>query len=307
MGTTILAMGRYAPETSVNFESGRRLRCLPNSQTQLDMGVKAARQALDNAGMTIGDIDLIISASAVIIQPIPCNAALYHEALQATPGTAALDICTTCTSFITALDMADLMLKAGKYRNILIISADIASIALNPEEKESYSLFSDGAAAAIVSMGEGQVVDAAQYTYSQGAHDTEIKAGGTLSPGFCFPPDRINDYRFTMKGLRAIKLVLNHMPKLLDAFLEKNQISLDDVRMIVPHQASPALDLIMKKLGVPKTQYVNIFPDYGNMVSASVPYALSHAIDQGLIKRGDKVLLLGSAAGLTLNILLLEL
>lgn len=306
MGTTILGMGRYVPENKVYFESGTRLRVADKEETQLSMGVKAANEALRESGVALSDIDLIIAACAVFIQPIPCNASLFHEALGAPHTTASMDISTTCTSFITALDTADCLLKAGRYKRILIISSDIPSIALNPDETESFSLFSDGAAAAVVCDGNGEVLGARQYTFSDGAHLTEIRCGGTAAPAYEYTEQRINDYRFTMNGIGVVRTVIKHLPKLCNSFLDDMGLTMDDVKIVIPHQASHALHLIMKKAKIEKEKYLDIFEDYGNMVSVSVPFALSYAISNSLVEKGDKVLLVGTAAGLNINMLLIE-
>ena len=88
---------------------------------------------------------------------------------------------------------------------------------------------------------------------------------------------------------------------------ENSGLSMSDIDMVIPHQASRALGLIMKKLGVPKTKYIDIIKDYGNMVSVSVPFAFCKALDEGKIKNGDTVILTGTAAGLTANAIILKL
>lgn len=307
MGTTILGMGRYYPQNKTEFSSGTRYRIAENGETQLQMGVKAAQDALYASKTAISEIDLIISACAVIIQPIPCNAALLHAELGASAKTAALDVCTTCTSFISAFDMADCYIKAGRYKKILIISSDLPSIALNPEETESFSLFSDGAAAAVVGEGKGEIIKSIQYTFSSGAHLTEIACGGTAAPAFEYNEHDINDYRFTMEGIAVVRAVLKNLPDISREFLVSANTDIDGIDMVIPHQASHALELIMKKCKIKKEKYLDIFKEYGNMVSASVPFSLSYALDNGIVKKGDNVLLVGTAAGLHINLLLLTL
>lgn len=307
MGTTILGMGRYTPESVLQFRSGTRHRIADNRETQLDMGAKAAKMALQESKLSIGDIDLIISACAVIIQPIPCNASLFHKALNADYTTAAMDIGTTCTGFLTALDMAACILKSKRYRRILIISADIPSIALNPDEAESFALFSDGAAAAVVGEGDGEILGAYQYTISDGAHLAEIRGGGTAVPPYTYTAQKVNEYRFTMDGLAVVRATLKYLPKMYRAFLGSLNVNPDDVAMVIPHQASPALDMVMKRVGIKKDKYLDVFQEYGNMVSASVPFALSHGISHGIVKKGDLILLVGTAAGLHINMLLIKL
>ena len=231
------------------------------------------------------------------MQPIPCNAALYHENLAKGTSIPAFDICTSCTSFITAFDMASYLIDAGRYKNILIISSEIPSIALNPKQRESFELFSDGASSFIISKsnGESGVISAYQNTYSEGAHFTEIERGGSLYPGWEFDHENIANYKFNMSGLEVLRLTMEK----LEDFMQN--IDVDDFDLIVPHQASKALHTIMKKLNISQDKFINIVKDYGNMVSASVPFSLAYALDNGRISRGQKILLIGTAAGLTIS------
>ena len=242
------------------------------------------------------------------MQGIPCNAALVHERIAKGSSIPAFDINSSCTSFITAFDMASYLIDAGRYKTILIFSGDTASAALNPNQKESFELFSDAAAAFVVTRGNGDsgVIGAKQCTYSEGVHDTEIRGGCGLLPSFALTDKNREDYYFDMKGVRVLKLTAKKVPGFLDDFLRETGITLNDVDMFIPHQASKALSLIMKKLGIPEDKYIDHVRDWGNMISAAVPMALYTAINENRIKRGDKVVMFGTAAGLTINILLMQ-
>ena len=285
----IAGYGKYAPENTMEFHGECRYRA-NGSETQLDMAVKAARRALAIAKMQIEEIDCIVSASAVMMQPIPCNAALIHEQLAKGRNIPAMDINSTCTSFVTALDMMSYLIAAGRYRNVLIVSSDIASEGLNEAQQESYELFSDGAAAFVISRTENEkqgVLDSILRTYSEGAHSTEIRGGGTLRSAMKYRPE--------------------DRPELFREFEAQSGISCSEVDIIVPHQASKALPFIMSRLGIPAEKYVDRVRQYGNMVSASIPYVLCTLLEEGRLKEGDRVLLCGTAAGLTCNLLLLQL
>ncbi len=293
----IIGFGTFVPESYVMFGDQKRHRIINNSETQLSMGVKSAKRALENANITIDDIDCIIGACACPMQLIPCNAALFHESLAKGKSIPAFDVGTTCTSFITAFDIASYLIGAGKYKSILIISSEIPSIALNPKQKESFELFSDGAASFIISKssGESGVINSVQKTYSEGAHLTEIKAGGSMYPGWSFNGENIADYQFNMSGLKILRLTMEK----LKGFM--TNINIDDFDLIVPHQASKSLRTIMKRLNISSEKFIDIVKDYGNMVSVSVPFALAYALEEKRVKRGDKVLLIGTAAGLTIS------
>lgn len=303
----ILGCGAALPENTVKFGNNTRYR-MTKGQNLLDLAQAAIAEALDDAKLTINDIDLILGGMATPLQGIPCNAALIHERVALGTSIPAFDVNSSCTSFITAFDMASYLIDAGRYRNILIVSGDTASAALNPRQKESYELFSDAATAFLVGpcSGESGVINARQCTYSEGAHDTEIRGGCGLLPSFDINDKNREDYYFDMKGLKVLKLTTKKIPGFLDEFMTETGITLDDVDLFVPHQASKALGLMMKKLGVPPEKYVDRVEDWGNMISAAVPMALYTSVREGRINRGDKIVLFGTAAGLTISILLLQ-
>lgn len=303
---SILGCGNAVPDNFVMFGDQKRYR-MTEDQNLLDLCEVAINRALLDAGLTIDDIDCIIGGMATPLQPIPCNAALIHERMAKGRDIPAMDINTTCTSFLSALDVAAYMTDYGKYNKILIVSGDTASGALNPKQKESYELFSDAAAAFIVGVnGESGVICTAQKTWSEGAHDTEIRGGGGLLTAFKYNEDTKEDYYFDMKGPKVLKLSARKLPEFLNETLEKSCISLDDVKLVIPHQASKALDLIMPRIGIKEGKYINRVSQYGNMISASIPYTLCDVIHEGGIQRGDIVILMGTAAGLTSNIVILK-
>ena len=131
----ILSFGIALPKNTIKFKEQTRYR-ISRDETQLSLSVEACEKALANANINIKNIDCIVSASAVGIQPIPCSAALIHEKIAKGTDIPALDINTTCTSFITALDTMSYLVEAGRYKRILIVSGDVASIALNPKQKK---------------------------------------------------------------------------------------------------------------------------------------------------------------------------
>ena len=112
---------------------------------------------------------------------------------------------------------------------------------------------------------------------------------------------------FDMKGKKILLLSARVIPEMFQEFQEKSGISKDSVDYIIPHQASRALPLVMDKLGVGKDKYLNIVSDYGNMVSVAVPFGLAYALDHGYAKEGDTIFLMGTAAGMTVNMLALKL
>ena len=282
---------------------------ISEGESQISLAVSACEKALKNANRTINDIDCIVSASAVGIQPIPCTAALIHEKIAKGTSIPALDINTTCTSFITALDTMSYLVEAGRYERVLIVSCDVASKALNPKQKESFQLFSDGAAAFVIEKTEKEigVIDAIQKTWSEGAHSTEIRGGLSNFHPKNYSEMTKEEYMFDMNGKTVLSLSISKIPELMKNFLKNNGMKVSDIDMTVPHQASVAMPLIMQKLGIEKDKFLDEVKEFGNMVSASVPITLVNGLENGKIKSGNTILLIGTAAGLTTNMMLIKL
>ena len=304
----ILSFGIALPKNTIKFKEQTRYR-ISRDETQLSLSVEACEKALANANINIKNIDCIVSASAVGIQPIPCSAALIHEKIAKGTDIPALDINTTCTSFITALDTMSYLVEAGRYKRILIVSGDVASIALNPKQKESFELFSDGVVACVIEKTDEEIgiIDSLQKTWTEGAHSTEIRGGLTNYHPKYFSEDTKEEYMFDMNGKNILALSLKEIPKMFEEFLKKKNIKISDIDMVIPHQASIAMPLIIQKLGFDKNKFIDEVKDFGNMVSASVPLTLAHALENKKVKKGDLIFLIGTAAGLTTNMMLIKL
>ena len=300
--------GIELPKNVVELKGQIRYR-ISEGESQISLAVSACKKALKNANIAINDIDCIVSASAVGIQPIPCTAALIHEKIAKGTSIPALDINTTCTSFITALDTMSYLVEAGRYERVLIVSCDVASIALNPKQKESFQLFSDGAAAFVIEKTEKEigVIDAIQKTWSEGAHSTEIRGGLSNFHPKNYSEMTKEEYMFDMNGKTVLSLSISKIPELMKNFLKNNGMKVSDIDMTVPHQASVAMPLVMQKLGIEKDKFLDEVKEFGNMVSASVPITLVHGLENGRIKSGNTILLIGTAAGLTTNMMLIKL
>lgn len=304
----ITGYGTALPKQTVNFGDQIRYR-VTGEESQISLAVEACEQALAQGKWTIEDIDCIVSASAVPYQPIPCTAALIHEKIAMGTEIPAIDVNTTCTSFVTALDTFSYLIEAGKYQRVMIVSSEVASAGLNPNQKESFELFSDGAAAIILeksSNPEKGVLYSMQRTWSEGAHQTEIRGGTTAYPASNYTEETKAEFLFDMDGLGILSLVTKKLPQMMQAFYKESGLSAADIHKVLPHQASRAMPLLMKKIGFSKGQYINTIDAYGNLVSASIPFILCQALAEKEIQN-KTVLLIGTAAGLTTNILAMKL
>ena len=311
----LIGWGKKAGSRKLTFGDQTRYR-MAEGETMLDLAETAAHKALAAAALDISDIDCIVCAMATPLQGIPCNAALVHEQIAPYTDVPAIDINTSCTSFLSAIDLMSYLVDAGRYQCMLILSGDTASAALNPKQKESYELFSDACTAFVLARTESAsdgsaILYSAQKTWPEGAHDTEIRGGCGLLPAFAMTEENRDDYYFDMKGKRILRLSAKVLPPFVEECLKAAELSSgikkNEIDLVVPHQASRALDFIMPRLGfADKARYIDRVSDYGNMVSASIPFVLCEAIETGRIRRGDSLLLLGTAAGLSANLVLLR-
>ena len=228
----IAGWGNTLSGKKIEFDGQTRYR-LDKDETLLMLAVRSARKALERAAMDISDMDCIVCAMATPLQAIPCNAALVHEQLAKGLDIPAMDINTTCTSFISALDVMSCLIEMERYKNVLIISGDTASAALNPRQKESYELFSDGASACVLTRaGEqesSEILYSCQKTWSEGAHDTEIRGGGGMMPAFSMNDENREDFYFDMKGKRILKLSAQNLPGFVEQCLKEAGVKRETV------------------------------------------------------------------------------
>lgn len=304
----IVGTGSWLPAGTVTFGDHTRYRIAPD-ESHLDALATASRRALDAAGVAPDEVDLVLGASAAGVQPIPCTAALVLEQLTSGGRAAAFDVNSTCTSFITALDVASRYLALGDAETALIFSGDVGTRFLNPDQPEAFQLFSDAAAAVVVRRTDRDagVLASAQRTWPAHAHDTELRGGLSAHPAAAYAGGDPADYLFDMDGRAALLAMARVLPGFFASFFESSGLTTDDCDLVVPHQASPAMAPMLRRLGFAEGQFVDAVAEYGNMVSASVPFTLVRALESGRVGRGDTVLLCGTAAGLTANALALRL
>jgi 3-oxoacyl-[acyl-carrier-protein] synthase-3 len=275
------------------------------------MGAAAIESALADAGLGLNDLDCIICASASFDQPLPSSASLIKAELAFRDRPIpAYDVDSTCLSFVVALDIVAHLIAAGKYKTVAIVSSEIASRGINFDQPESAALFGDGAAAVIVTAtpdGEtsGMLMSNLE-TYEEGAHLTEIRGGGANLHATAYTKQNEKEYLFDMDGRSVFRLSARHIHDFMDRLFQ-NKFTLADIDLVVPHQASSlGMEHMQKKLEISDEKFMNVIAHYGNMIAASIPVALHEAIQQGRMKRGDKVLLIGTSAGLSIGGIVIE-
>lgn len=276
---------------------------------QSSYAAAAIADACARGGIDPASIDLLISACAVPEQSLPSMAALVLDRAGLRPGTPGFDINASCVSFPVALHVVAGLLATGCYRRIAVVSADLASRGLNWDCAESSLIFGDGAAAAIVERGDGsRGIQAYRLgTWPEGKTYCEIRSGGTQRNPGTVPVDPA-DFLFQMDGRRVFRLAAKVMDGFLGELLEKSGLRLEDMDTIVPHQASHlGMRHVAERLRAPKERVVDIYETHGNQVAASIPTALHEAFVTGRAKPGQRLLLIGTAAGLSVGGMVLKL
>lgn len=318
----IMGIGRYLPKRIVPSSEVETLCALPagwiernsgvrerrwadEEETNSFMGAAAAREAIADANIDPGDIDLIINASGSYEQPIPDTAPLIQRQLGlGASGIPCLTIHATCLSFLVALDMCASLLSSNRYRTILLVTSEIASVGLNPAQPESASLLGDAAAAVVLGVtpaGElAGLCTARLETYGDGAYLTQVAGGGARKH-----PNQPNaqavDNLFSMEGSKVARFALQHTPHFLERLRPGLSSGLGSIALVVPHQASLLALRTLAKFGWPSDQIVTTLDHLGNCIAASIPATLYSAIRQARLQRGDEVLLVGTGAGLSLG------
>ncbi len=288
-------------------------RPVAETESSSFMAAEAARGALAAAGLPAGSLDMILSACAVPEQPIPAMAPLVQARLGlGKSGIPCFDINASCLSFVAAFDLAAQMIEAGRARSILIVSSEIASRGLPwRQDPDTAAMFGDGAAAAVITAADGRpggLVASHMESWSEGYHDCEVPAGGTRFDIHRDAQRFIDGAFFRMDGKAAYRLAARVVAPFLDRLLAKAGWRLEDIDLVVPHQASRgAIDHLSGRLGIPKARIVDLMASHGNQIAASIPTALHHAFAAGRILKGGHILVLGTSAGFSVGGLCLEI
>jgi 3-oxoacyl-[acyl-carrier-protein] synthase III len=299
-----------SPGTSFSVNGVRRRGFAADGETVSSLAAQAMAQALATAGLSVGELDALIYASVMSEQPMPATALTVLRRLHdGSPApTICFDINASCLGFIRALETAADGIAAGRWRHVGIVAADMASQGLDWRDIQTATLFGDGAGAAVVTAAQPDdascLLGSRSATLVDGYEFCQIAAGGSRYNLHRPPPAREDGF-FQMNGAALIRHVLPHFPAFLERCMDMTGGSVD---VVVPHQASlPAMRLLNRLMArYPSAAVIEILSDYGNQVSASIPTALDIAVRSGQLKRGNTVLLIGTAAGVTIGALALR-
>lgn len=313
----IIGTGSYTPEkilTNADLEkmvdttdewivtrSGIRERHIARAdEATSDMAAMAARRALDAAGVTPEEVDLLIVATFTPDMVLPSTACFVQHHIGAKNATC-FDLQAACSGFLFAVNTASQFIKTGSIRTALVIGADKLSAVTDWQDRTTCVLFGDGAGAVVLRACEPSQGILAAVTGSDGALTDLLKvpAGGSRQPASLQTLEQRLHY-MTMVGKEVFKHAVRAMGEAARKALEQSGLSIDQIACVVPHQANMRIvEAIRDRMGVgPEKFFVNL-DKYGNMSAASIPVALDEAVRAGRIQRGDNVLLVAFGGGFT--------
>lgn len=278
----------------------RERRIAPANTATSDYSFQAALIALKQSGVRPEEIDLIIEATSTADMWFPSTACMVQERLEAW-NAAAFDLEAGCTGFIYGVEVAEKFLLSPKYKNILVIGADLVSRVIDYTDRGTCILFGDGAGAAVISRGSDRYGILASYIGADGRGGKHLymPGGGSARPASLESLEARQHY-LKMNGQEVFKFAATIIDQVANRLLDKAGLSYEDIDLFVPHQANlRIIKAAVRRMNIdPEKTLINV-QKYGNMSAASIPVALAEAEQEGKLKAGDVVLMVGFGAGLT--------
>ncbi len=305
----ILGTGSYLPEkvvTNADLEkmvdtsdqwiqerTGIKKRHIAeDDETTCDLAEKAALEALDAAGMSAADIDLIIVATTTPDRVFPSTACLLQQRLDI-HGCAAFDVQAVCTGFVYAMGVAEKFIATGSAKNALVVGAETLSRIVDWNDRTTCVLFGDGAGAVVLGASDEAGI-LSTHLHADGAYENLLTVSAGVSEGYDNPAF------IEMKGNEVFKMAVNTLGRIVDETLEANNMQKSDIDWLIPHQANiRIINATAKKLKMSMDHVVVTVDEHGNTSAASVPLALDVAVRDGRIQRGETLMLEAFGGGFT--------
>jgi 3-oxoacyl-[acyl-carrier-protein] synthase-3 len=332
LASNILGIGHYVPSKVVTNDDLAKLMKTTDEWIQQRTGIKerrfiehsgigasdlavpASKMALEHAGLEAKDIDAIIFATLSPDHNFPGSGCFLGHKL-GLPGVPALDVRNQCSGFLYGLSIADAWVRAGVYKNILLVGAEVHStgVELADRGRDVAVLFGDGAGAAIIGPAkeEGSGLKALEiHADGAGAKDLWLEA-----PASAYSPNRLTHEMIdegkhfpAMNGKQVFRWATEKMPEVSKAVMDEAKLTADQIDLFVPHQANLRINqFVCQKLGIPEAKTVANIEKYGNTTAATIPLGLSEAWREGRCRRGSNVLMAAFGSGFTWGAAILTL
>lgn len=255
-----------------------------------DLALKASRNAIEAAGISVDEIDLIIVATTTPDMPFPSTACILQDKLGIKNGGAAFDMQAVCGGFVYALNTADLYIRGGQAKTALVVGAEIFSRLLDWNDRTTCVLFGDGAGAVVLRASDEPGIVAAKL-HADGVHRHMLKSDPLVS----------------MDGKAVFKFAVKVLSEVVEEVLEDQKMAGSEIDWLVPHQANiRIIEATAKKLGLEMDNVVVTVAKHGNTSAASIPLALDTAVRDGRIKPGQNILLEAVGGGFTWGAILIK-
>ncbi|WP_392485950.1 beta-ketoacyl-ACP synthase III [Haloimpatiens sp. FM7315] len=322
----IIGTGSYVPPLVVNnrdlskivdtsdewisSRTGIKKRRISEGENTSDLGAKAAINALKNANIEALDLDLIIVSTISPDQFMPSTACLIQDKIGA-KNAVCFDISAACSGFVYGIEIATNLMNGGKYQKALVIGAEVLSKILDWKDRSTCVLFGDGAGAAILSFGPGKgILHTKLGSDSEKWESLTCKSMALENPYLkedVIKKEKNSNLKIAMNGKDIFKFAVNIIKLCIQEILEETGYNIEDIKYVVPHQANlRIIEFAAKKLGVDVEKFYMNLSEYGNTSGASVPIALDEMNRKGLLKKGDKIILVAFGGGLTYGCSLIE-
>jgi 3-oxoacyl-[acyl-carrier-protein] synthase-3 len=262
--------------------------------------VRAAQKALENAKIKAEDIEIIICATTSPDQILPSTGCLIQKELGAI-NAAGMDVFAACSGFLYGITMVESMIRTGQITNALVIGAEVLTKYVDYTDRSTCVIFGDGAGAAVLGPVANDKGILATKIRSDGRYDEQLYSpGGGTRLGLTHETIDNRDNFFKMKGNELFKVAVRSMAKVSKEMLAKAGYTVDDVKMVIPHQANQRItDAVASRLKVPEEKVYSNIAEHGNTSSASIPIALDECLADGKIVEGDLVLMTAFGGGVT--------
>ena len=318
MNVKIIGTGSYVPDNVVTNDDlsnlvetsdewitkrvGIKERRVSVNDTTLDMGYKAALDALENANVTSADIDLIIAATISSDAACPSLACMIQNKIGAS-DCMAFDVSAACSGFLFALETAMGYIERKKAKKILLVCAERMSKLLDWSDRSTCVIFGDGAAAVVLEASEDGYYES--VIHAKGGNDViNIPAKDGCSPFYKVEPE--HPYLF-MNGQATFKFAVKSIAHDVKELMEKTGLTQDDIAFVIPHQSNKRIiDSAQPKTGISLDKWYMNIERFGNVSGASIPIALNEMNRKGMLKSGDKILFTAFGGGLSSGAVILE-
>ncbi|MBV6518588.1 MAG: 3-oxoacyl-ACP synthase [Candidatus Brocadia sp.] len=278
----------------------KQRRIVENGQITSDLATQASLRAMEDAGVSPRDLDMIITSTITPDHIFPSTSCFIQQKIGATRA-GAFDILAACAGFIYAMSIAQSFVNSGAVETVLVAGAECLSTITDYTDRTTCVLFGDGAGAVVIqkSLTQHEILSTSLAADGSQADILIMPGGGARSPASLESIQQRAHY-IQFKGKEVFKLAIQNITSLILETVNKNNLTIEDIDLIIPHQSNlRIIEATMEKLGLPMEKaFVNI-DKYGNTSSASIPIAIDEARREGRLRRGDLVMLVAFGGGLT--------